>query len=284
VTDDKAAAVLAEIREREQRATPGPWAWRGNTDNGDPYLTSRGYREVAKPDGTTVRHHAGDVLGHIPVEVTRDDALRRGIGHPDGLPEPEIPGEPAETYDKRRDAAIGAAQAAAVEDYLTDEYGNPRTEHRMAFCTDWLYTDARKLVVFEVAPGVTDRADPRVYRADITGIRHPDAEFIAHAREDVSRLLSAVEAVLRHHAPRQLYDRVDDYRGNCQCPHGPDCDGDGHYEADDGEWYCRSKPTVKVCGTCADPVNADVWTAWPCPTYRDLLAALTGKEAGGAGS
>ena len=36
----------------------------------------------------------------------------------------------------------------------------------------------------------------RVYRADITGIRHPDAEFIAHAREDVRVLLAGHEAAL----------------------------------------------------------------------------------------
>jgi hypothetical protein len=33
-------------------------------------------------------------------------------------------------------------------------------------------------------------------RADITGIRHPDAEFIAHSRHDVSRLLAAVDKAL----------------------------------------------------------------------------------------
>jgi hypothetical protein len=277
MTDDRLPAELTAIREREQAATPGPWAWRGNVDNGDPYLTSRGYREVAKPDGTTVRHHAGDVLGHIPVELTRDDALRCGVGHPDSLPEPKIPDEPAETYDKRWDAAIQAAQAAAVEDYLTDEYGNSRTEQRMAFCTDWLYTDARKLAVFEVAPGVTDRADPRVYRADITGIRHPDAEFIAAARSDVPRLLAAVDAALGHHRPVQLYSTVEDYRGNHRCPHDEGYDGDAHYEGDDGLWYCTSLPTVRVCASCCDEGDPDLRAAWECPTYRDLLAALTGK-------
>lgn len=194
---DPLAAELAAIREREKRATPGPWAWRGNTDNGDPYLTSLGHREVAKPDGTVVRHHAGDVLGHVPVEVTRAEALRRGVANPDYMPEPDVPREPAETFDKRWDAAMHAAQEAELDSYLADDYGNPRTEPRLAFCTDWLYADARKLVTFEVAPGATDREDPRVYRADITGIRHPDAEFIASAREDVRRLLAAVEAALK---------------------------------------------------------------------------------------
>jgi hypothetical protein len=195
MSDDRLAAALAEIRERERQATPGPWGWRGNIDNGDPYLTSLGHRDEIKPDGTVVRHHAGDVLGHIPVELTRDDAIRRGVGDPDSLPEPNVSREPAGTYDKRYDAAIEAAREAEIEDYLTDDYGQPRTEQRLAFCADWLYTDARKLVTFQVAPTVTDRSDPRVYRADITGIRYPDAEFIEHSRRDLSRLLALAEAV-----------------------------------------------------------------------------------------
>ena len=51
---DDLSAALAEIRQREQAATPGPWAWRGNIDNGDPYLTSLGHRDVPKPDGTVI--------------------------------------------------------------------------------------------------------------------------------------------------------------------------------------------------------------------------------------
>lgn len=192
---DDALSELAAIRERAAAATPGPWGWRGNIDNGDPYLTSLGHRDTAKPDGTVVRHHAGDVLGHIPVELTRDDAIRLGVGDSDNLPEPNVSREPADTYDARYDAAIEAARDAAIEDYLTDEYGEPRTEDRLAFCTDWLYTDARELVTFQVAPNATDRSDPRVYRADITGIRHPDAEFIEHSRQDLARLLAIAEAV-----------------------------------------------------------------------------------------
>jgi len=199
MADDDLTAALAPIRERERKATPGPWGWRGNIDNGDPYLTSLGYRDTAKPDGTMVRHHAGDVLGHISVELTRADAIRHGVGDPECLPEPKVDREPADTYDKRYDAAVEAAREAEIENYLTDDYGQPRTEQRLAFCTDWVYTDVRKLVTFQVAPDATDRSDPRVYRADITGIRHPDAEFIAHSRQDLARLLAVVGKVLEAH-------------------------------------------------------------------------------------
>lgn len=187
-------AALDEIRQREQAATPGPWRWRGNMDNGDPYLTSAGYRHYTRADGLKVTTHAGDVLGHIAHEFTPAEARRRGVGDPDFLSF-EVPEEPAATYDRRYDEALKAAQEQAITDWLAGEYGEPRREQRMAFCTDWIYTEARKLAVYEVAPTATDREDRRVYRADVTGIRHPDAEFIAASRDDVRRLLRVVEAV-----------------------------------------------------------------------------------------
>lgn len=267
MADDKLSAALEEIRARERSATPGPWGWRGNTDHGDPYLTSRGYREVAKPDGTAVRHHAGDVLGHIAIEITRDDAIRRGWGSPEYLPEPKISPEPADTYDKRYDAAIEAARDAEIENYLTDENGNPRTEHRLAFCTDWLYADARKLAVFEVAPGVTDRNDPRVYRADITGIRHPDAEFIAHSRQDLSRLLAAVDKVLKLHAPEHevIYTAC-----AAHVITGPSGRDPFRFDKMAGCPDCHRR-TVPTCCHCE---HID---EWPCPSRSAVLAALTGE-------
>lgn len=190
-------ALLEEIRGRAQAATPGPWIWRGNIDNGDPYLTSAGQREYVLPDGTTGMRHAGDVLGHVRHEITRAEAIRRGVGDPDILGEVSVPDEPAETLDKRLDEAWEAAKEQAVTEYLTDEYGEPRREHWLAFVTGNIYVTARSLAVFDVAPDVTDREDPRVYRADITGIRHPDAEFIAHSRTDIARLLKGYDALLK---------------------------------------------------------------------------------------
>lgn len=52
---------------------------------------------------------------------------------------------------------------------------------------------ADEFPIFEVALTALGRLDPRVYRADIVGIRHPDAEFIAHARQDVDDLLAEVD-------------------------------------------------------------------------------------------
>lgn len=52
--------------------------------------------------------------------------------------------------------------------------------------------DARELAVYEVAPQATERSDPKVYRADIIDIRHPDARFIAAAREAVPALIARI--------------------------------------------------------------------------------------------
>lgn len=46
--------------------------------------------------------------------------------------------------------------------------------------------------VYQVCPSATSRHDPRVYRGDFLELRHPDAEFIAHARQDIDDLLAYV--------------------------------------------------------------------------------------------
>jgi hypothetical protein len=94
------------------------------------------------------------------------------------------------------------------------------------------------------------------------------------------RLLKAVESVLEHHKPVQLYGRVEDYRGNIVCGHDGDYDGDLHYEGNDGTWYCKSRPTVTVCASCCDPDDPDLRAAWPCPTYAGIARELTGEADG----
>lgn len=61
------------------------------------------------------------------------------------------------------------------------------------FGVDGLMRTADTMVRYAVAPDATSRKDPSVYRADITSIRHPDAEFIAASRADVDWLLAEVE-------------------------------------------------------------------------------------------
>lgn len=64
---------------------------------------------------------------------------------------------------------------------------NPSRLNRRA---DGRQRGGEDLPVFEVCPYALDRTDPRVYRGDIIGLRHPDAEFMAHARQDVDDLLA----------------------------------------------------------------------------------------------
>jgi hypothetical protein len=49
------------------------------------------------------------------------------------------------------------------------------------------------MAIFEVCPSATRADDPRVYRDNIIGFRNGNAEFIAHARQDIDDLLSLVE-------------------------------------------------------------------------------------------
>lgn len=63
---------------------------------------------------------------------------------------------------------------------------------RPRFSEDLMMVNADKRAVYEVAPEAKSRDDQRVYRADIVGIDHPDAEFIAHARQDVPAMLERI--------------------------------------------------------------------------------------------
>lgn len=60
------------------------------------------------------------------------------------------------------------------------------------FGIEHVMRDADKLAIFEVCPECTDANDERVYRQNIVGFRHPDAEFIAASRQDVQDLLEHI--------------------------------------------------------------------------------------------
>ncbi|SDT22190.1 hypothetical protein [Microterricola viridarii] len=62
-----------------------------------------------------------------------------------------------------------------VEQWAHDQYGEPATDPRLEFMTDLMCVQSRDLVVYQVAPNATSREDPKVYLADVVGIRHPDA-------------------------------------------------------------------------------------------------------------
>lgn len=54
---------------------------------------------------------------------------------------------------------------------------------------------ASDLPIYEVCPDATTADDRRVYRQDIIGIRNPDAEFIASARQDIDDLLDYIDVL-----------------------------------------------------------------------------------------
>ncbi|MGE0541246.1 MAG: hypothetical protein AB7R89_13820 [Dehalococcoidia bacterium] len=57
---------------------------------------------------------------------------------------------------------------------------------------DGRHRGGEDMPIFEVCPEATDRKHPRVYRGDIIGLRHPDAEFMACARQDIDDLLAYI--------------------------------------------------------------------------------------------
>lgn len=73
---------------------------------------------------------------------------------------------------------------------------------RPRFTEDLMLVDGDKRVVYEVAPNAADRLAPEVYRADIVGIRHPDAALIVAAVNALPALLDELEQ-LRTVTPEQ---------------------------------------------------------------------------------
>lgn len=70
------------------------------------------------------------------------------------------------------------------------------------FAIDGIMHKAEELVEYEVAAWSKD-----IYRKDISGITHPDAEFIAHAREDVPALVAEVRRLRAQLAAEQSAHR-----------------------------------------------------------------------------
>lgn len=161
MADDIVARALAAL----EGTIPGPWFWHGNTD------------------------HNGDVglCGRIPglgvVDVLRTCQERRT----------------EESLGKEWDQDADLADYISREDYIADRMdGNP---HRyLAFGReDAAFVEfGRDHAIYEVArnqglPDDTPRDHPKVYRADVVGVRNANAQFIADARTLVPGLLAEIE-------------------------------------------------------------------------------------------
>ena len=203
-----ATEYLAAIKARAEAATVGPWHWAGNTDTGEPYLATW-ISGAGRCQIFDIGHEERSTTGRDADRV-RESAVEFEMGDPEEL----------------------------VSQWATDNFGEPVRDPRLRFSEDLLMVNARDRVIYEVAPQATTRDDPRVYRADIVGIRHPDATFIAATRTDVPRLVAAVEAVLAVHSPL-ITDRG---------------------------WVCAE------CAQCLDDATPE------CPTVRAITAALDGAS------
>src|SRR5262245_53997587 len=187
---------LDAIRARCAAATEGPWRWTGNVDHDDPRLTGR----------------KTDVFAITRRERTRDD--REAQGFADYLREVQEWDKVKEEWRHLTDEEI---EAQVRRDWLEEPDGEPRYDMRLSFVDPerHVYRNARDLAVFAVCPDATSREDERVYRADIAGLRHPDAVFIAAARTDVENLLAEVARLrARESALRNLCAPADQYRAD----------------------------------------------------------------------
>ncbi|SDX52653.1 hypothetical protein SAMN05216215_10128 [Saccharopolyspora shandongensis] len=111
------------------------------------------------------------------------------------------------------------------------------------FGSSGLMADADQIARFEVAPNAHSRKDPAVYRADISGIRNPDATFIEHSRADIDWLVAEVERLRAAIAAVRKLHQPDEY-GNC-----PACGVDAYEDP-------IPCPCVTVRALDEDPVAA----------------------------
>lgn len=99
---------------------------------------------------------------------------------------------------------------------------------------------------------------------------------ITEAKDDVPRLLAAVDAVLKLHRPYPLYGVLDSMAEDASCTCGHDPEARCHFESDDGEWLCRCKLERTACETCFSEDELGERLDWPCPEYQAITTALSG--------
>lgn len=94
---------------------------------------------------------------------------------------------------------------------------------------------------------------------------------------DVSRLLAAIEAALKLHYRKSVYQFVYEYNGKILCGHTREqieADVASHGESEDGDEVCLDKPLDPVCGYCADEDGDG--HPYPCATVKAIADALNG--------
>lgn len=156
---DESNLDLDAIRRRVKAATPGPWGWRGNIGGSVELraLHSGGLRIISTSRSEPCIGYTADeelVLLDNACKTCTDWLTNGGISSGDG---PKC--EKAENLD-------------TVWTWHPNGYIRPINDWAKAEVLQW---------------------SNRMYRDDVKDTTHPDAEFIAHAREDVPALLAEVE-------------------------------------------------------------------------------------------
>ena len=238
---------LAEIRERTEAATPGPWFWWGNTDNHNTALCGRqpglGVCEVIstiKVDRSTTGREA--------------DANRSSLRDVTDLTEEEIEEQ--------------------ITEWAIDSWsGEPRSDERLAITSEkYIRHAVEEVAVYQVAraqglPEDTPRDHEKVYRADICDVRTPNGRFLANSRQDVEdlvaevgRLRAGIEALHRPVHPVFSWKTGLRYEEPC-----PDCHGKagvhpcGCWADEDMTYECAECATSKGGGSRRV-------VPWPCET------------------
>ena len=119
--------------------------------------------------------------------------------------------------------------------------------------------DGYSVAIDDNGPGVSIIAE-QIGQGEDEG--REDAEFIAHAPEDIRALLGAVKAAKSLHRKMPFYDTPAD-----ECTeHDPDIYG---IELDyAGEWYCSQHVAEWVCAECF--TDDGEYVEYPCDTMRAL--------------
>ncbi|MCI0686305.1 MAG: hypothetical protein L0Y54_03570 [Sporichthyaceae bacterium] len=167
---------------------------------------------------------------------------------------------------------------AATPTFAVEREWGPHPDHpdELRIYPHGRMTPAHELPVYEVAPAATDRDDPQVYRADLIGIRHPDAEFIAGARTWVPQLVEEVERLRFERTRTVCWRRAVELRAERDAL-AAEIDKNTHdfVAAPDGEDICAA--TVDHPHYGLD--DCDEAEDHPCHvTSRRVLAGLADKE------
>lgn len=230
---------LDKLQAAAEAATPGNWHWSGNTDTGEPYLATW-IPGAGRCQVVSIGYEDRSTTGRVADQV-RADAAEFDLGDPEEL----------------------------VRQWAHDAFGQPVREPRLQFMTDLMCVDARALAVYEVAPDATSREDPSVYRADVVGIRHPDAHFIAAANPAV-----ILELVAAHRDVLEQGDELRKMLDSYTREYPQECNKRVAAEAVRDATLARIAQAEALhqsidgeCHTCSDENGPKLW---PCPTVRAL--------------